>query len=95
MLVQYDLTPEQYAALAKLTAALCRTFPQLKPDYPRDADGNVTSTKLPDDTLAKFQGVLGHFHVQENKVDPGPAFQWELLFPQSCSTCACQTQDQP
>ena len=23
------------------------------------------------------QGILGHFHVQTNKNDPGPAFDWE------------------
>lgn len=27
-LVQYDLTPQQYAALTKLTAALCKVFPK-------------------------------------------------------------------
>ena len=33
-LVQYDFTPEQYAALTKLTAALCKIFPKLKCRYP-------------------------------------------------------------
>ena len=28
-LAQYDFTPEQYAALARLTAALCRIFPKI------------------------------------------------------------------
>jgi N-acetyl-anhydromuramyl-L-alanine amidase AmpD len=35
--------------------------------------------KLPDPVWAKYQGVLGHFHIQDNKIDPGPAFQWDLL----------------
>ena len=34
---------------------------------------------LPDDDLANYRGVLGHYHVQLNKVDPGPAFQWETV----------------
>ena len=26
-----------------------------------------------------FAGALGHFHVQRNKFDPGPAFDWKRL----------------
>jgi len=76
-LVQYDLTPEQYAALAKLAAALCEIFPRLRCEIPRDAEGEPMTRKLPDDELARYRGILGHYHIQENKVDPGPAFQWE------------------
>ena len=32
---------------------------------------------MEDDALRAFRGVLGHFHVQTNKIDPGPAFDWE------------------
>ena len=78
-LYQYDLTPQQYDALIKLTAAICKVFPRVKCDFPRDADGSVVPGKLPDDELARFQGVLGHYHIQSNKVDPGPAFQWEKV----------------
>jgi hypothetical protein len=34
---------------------------------------------LPDEELRQYQGLLGHFHIQTNKVDPGPAFQWDLV----------------
>lgn len=78
-LVQYDLTPQQYKALIKLTAALHRVFPKIKLDYPRGADGKVLTKKLPDDELAKYEGVLGHFHIQVNKTDPGPALDWDKL----------------
>ncbi len=74
---QYDLTPEQYAALAKLTAALCRIFPRLKDDFPRNENGEAKASKLGDEKLARFRGILGHYHIQKNKVDPGPAFQWK------------------
>ena len=76
-LVQYDFTPEQYAALIRLTAALCHVFPKLKCDYPKDAAGQLISHKLDDEALAHYQGLLGHYHVQTDKVDPGPAFQWD------------------
>lgn len=78
-LVQYDFTSQQYAALAQLTATLCRVFPNLPCDVPRDSAGQVIPHKLPDETLANYHGVLGHFHIQTNKVDPGPAFQWERV----------------
>ncbi len=74
---QYDLTPQQYAALARLAATLCKVFPKIKCDYPHDATGAVINHKLPDAELAAYQGILGHYHVQTNKVDPGPAFQWK------------------
>ena len=78
-LVQYDFTPEQYQALIKLTATLSKVFPKIKCDYPRDAAGKLIPQKLPDEELEKYQGVLGHFHVQTNKTDPGPAFQWDYV----------------
>ena len=78
-LIQYDFTPQQYRALVKLTAALCRTFPKIKCDYPRDAQGKLITYKLPDEQLNAYQGVLGHYHVQTNKNDPGPAFQWNYV----------------
>jgi N-acetylmuramoyl-L-alanine amidase len=76
---QYDFTAAQYDALARLTATLCKHFPNIKCDYPRDASGALVTHKLPDRDLARYQGILGHYHVQTNKVDPGPAFQWDRL----------------
>ena len=67
-----DLTDEQYTALTKLTAALCTIFPELACEYPRDAAGQLITTKLPDDQLRAFKGVLGHYHIQSDKIDPGP-----------------------
>ena len=34
---------------------------------------------LPDDVLARYHGVLGHYHIQTNKQDPGPALQWDKV----------------
>lgn len=76
-LEQYDFTPEQYTALAKLTAALCRALPLIACDYPHDAAGRLIAKKLSDAELERFRGVLGHYHIQENKIDPGPALQWK------------------
>ncbi len=78
-LVQYDLTDAQYDSLIKLTAALCRVFPRLRCDYPKDHRGRLINHVLSDGAYDAYSGVLGHYHVQENKVDPGPAFDWDRL----------------
>ena len=78
-LMQYDFTPEQYDSLVKLTATLCRIFPKIQCDYPQDKQGELIPRVLPKDEWKAFQGVLGHYHVQKNKTDPGPAFDWEKV----------------
>ncbi len=78
-LTQYDLTPQQYTALAKLTTGLCATFPKIRRDVPRDSAGKVVDRNLEPAVYDKYQGILGHYHVQLNKTDPGPAFQWDRI----------------
>lgn len=76
---QFDFTEAQYQALAKLCAGLHRALPRIRLDAPRDADGIVVDHALPEAELRAFDGIVGHFHVQANKQDPGPAFQWERV----------------
>lgn len=76
---QYDLTPQQYDSLIKLTATLCKVFPKIRCDYPKDAQGQLIPRKLEDDVYNRYNGILGHYHVQLNKNDPGPAFQWDRV----------------
>lgn len=77
--VQYDFTPEQYAALARLTAALASQFPRIKLRAPTDGAGKVITSTLPEKDQDRFEGVLAHWHLSRGKFDPGPAFQWDLL----------------
>jgi N-acetyl-anhydromuramyl-L-alanine amidase AmpD len=79
LLRQYDFTAEQYRALARLTAALCAVLPRIRCDYPRDASGGLADRKLPDAELKEYRGVLGHYHIQADKKDPGPALQWDYV----------------
>ncbi len=72
-------TPAQEEALAALCAALCRALPRITPNYPQDAHGRVEPRTLDPARLAAFRGILGHYHIQTNKVDPGPALDWEAL----------------
>jgi hypothetical protein len=88
---QWDFTPEQYEALAKLTAALVRSFPRLSLEVPRCAGGpggpggsggpgqSARAEALTEGELAVHCGLLGHCHVTREKLDPGPAFDWERL----------------
>src|SRR6185503_13369765 len=79
-LVQYDFTEEQYAALEKLLIALCRIFPEVRARAPVDREGKVLDQVLPSDAeITGFHGLLGHFHVEKGKVDPGPAFDWDRI----------------
>ncbi|KAA0213206.1 MAG: N-acetylmuramoyl-L-alanine amidase [Leptolyngbya sp. PLA3] len=78
-LEMYDLTDAQYDALIHLTAALTQIFPLIACDYPRDAQGALVQGVLSEEEWEGFAGVLGHFHVQQNKVDPGPAFDWDRV----------------
>jgi N-acetyl-anhydromuramyl-L-alanine amidase AmpD len=76
---QYDFTPEQYASLIRLAACLHTVLPQIDLDYPRDDQGRLVTHVLSRDEWERFHGVLGHYHIQQNKIDPGPAMQWDLL----------------
>lgn len=78
-LVQYDYAPQQYTALIKLTATLCRALPRITCDCPRGPDGKVLTRALTPEEFKNYHGVLGHLHVQTNKIDPGPAFQWDRV----------------
>jgi N-acetylmuramoyl-L-alanine amidase len=76
---QFDFTTQQYRALAKLIAGLNRALPRIEIDAPRNKDGTVINHVIEEANLRQFDGIVGHFHVQKNKRDPGPAFQWERV----------------
>lgn len=80
---QFDFTPQQYRALAHLAAGLSRALPRIRLEVPRDAAGNVVQRALPEAEIRRFEGIVGHFHVQQNKNDPGPALQWDRLLQQA------------
>ena len=61
-----------------------------------DQNGPLVPHALTDAQYDAFQGILGHYHVQTNKTDPGPAFQWvpllaeirRLMTPEARAACA-------
>lgn len=72
-LYQQPFTDAQYDALADLVAALRRALPRITLDYPRE------TALLTPERFAAFRGVIGHYHVSVEKIDPGPAFDWRRL----------------
>jgi N-acetyl-anhydromuramyl-L-alanine amidase AmpD len=76
---QYDFTEEQYNALTKLARTLQVALPRIAPTVPRSPDGRVLDRALTREEFAVYSGLLGHWHVQTNKSDPGPAFDWERV----------------
>ncbi len=77
--MQYDLTDEQYAALVKLTAGLIHVFPKITLTVPRGPDGNIAMDMLSRAAFRRYTGLIAHWHIDKQKYDPGPAFDWDRL----------------
>jgi N-acetyl-anhydromuramyl-L-alanine amidase AmpD len=77
--VQYDFTNEQYEALPRLLAGLARVFPRVHLEAPRDKRGRVPLAAVTDAVSSRHEGLIGHFHLDEKKFDPGPGFDWERV----------------
>jgi N-acetylmuramoyl-L-alanine amidase len=45
----------------------------------RGEPGPLIPHTLTPEQFENYQGVLGHYHVQTDKQDPGPAFQWDRV----------------
>lgn len=96
MYEMYDFTPQQYQALAKLLAAHAQLFPAIKLDAPRDGNGKVITTVMTPTDFSAFHGVVGHWHVNVDKIDPGPALNWDWLFGEARKILnATETQPEP
>jgi len=78
-LVQPDFTAAQYETLAALAATLSRELPRIELEAPRDDAGRVRQDALSEAEARAFHGVLGHHHLQTDKRDPGPAFDWDAF----------------
>ena len=68
LLWQQDFTDAQYEALGRLVAALCGAL-----DIPARAPRETGVLPSP----AAWHGIVGHYHLTTDKLDPGPAFDWD------------------
>ncbi len=65
---QHDFTDAQYEALGRLVGTLCGAL-----DVPALAPGGSGILA----TTGTYRGIVGHYHLTPNKLDPGPAFDWD------------------
>jgi len=78
MQTMWDFTDAQYRSLARLAAGLSRALPRIRLEAPRGADGRVLDGAFViSPSSVAFEGIVGHHHLQTDKLDPGPAFDWE------------------
>jgi N-acetyl-anhydromuramyl-L-alanine amidase AmpD len=73
--------PRQKMAFGFSTAQLVKDGPASHPNAlaTLDEQGVLIRHALSDEQYDAYQGVLGHYHVQTDKQDPGPAFQWDAV----------------
>jgi N-acetyl-anhydromuramyl-L-alanine amidase AmpD len=68
-------TEAQQTSLRALCAALAKALPRLEAAVPRDDKGRVVMRQVPDPE--RFSGVMAHWHVSDERWDPGPGIDWE------------------
>jgi len=67
-----DFTEAQTAAAMLLVETLCDSL-KLPRRVPIEADGALARRELRPEELARFAGVMGHYHCHPTKLDPGTA----------------------
>ena len=74
----YGYTPRQYDSLILLLKLFVR---ELKMDkwFPMSVDGKVIPHMLEDGDLKKLRGFVAHYHLTDQRWDPGPAFNWQRV----------------
>jgi len=79
--MQYDYTEAQYRALERLLVTLCRVLPAIPPTVPRIGDGKIHLGIIDYESAGPGSeaGIIGHFHGSTDKIDPGPAFDWDRI----------------
>ncbi len=71
----FEYTKPQLEAMVVLGQALARYLPGIKLDYPQSSPGAQHWGTLSTDgsaLAASYSGYLGHYHLTEQKWDPGP-----------------------
>jgi len=58
-------TDAQVRSATALMAGFCRAFPDIIAEFPKAKDGSIAKKKV-----IKKRGLLAHFHITTNKVDP-------------------------
>jgi N-acetyl-anhydromuramyl-L-alanine amidase AmpD len=73
--------PRQKSEFGPSSAGLVKDSPASHPNAlagPNEP-GVLIRHALSNEQYDMYQGILGHYHVQTDKQDPGPAFQWDTV----------------
>lgn len=73
----YGYTDAQYRALGSLARTLASVFPAVAQIAVLDEGGAFINRALNDPAAA--HGFLGHLHLETQRWDPGPGFEWDKL----------------
>ena len=73
--------PRQKLEFGPSTAQLVKDSPTSRANAlaTLNEPGVLIRHALSDEQYDVYQGILGHYHVQTDKLDPGPAFQWDTV----------------
>lgn len=74
----YDFTKAQYREFAKLCRALTRLLPNIPPEFPQASPGVQSWSTIARGVSDRFAGYIGHYHLTDQKWDPGP-FDFKLF----------------
>lgn len=71
-ILAFDYTPAQYDAFTRLCRALQRLLPNLPAEFPQSSPGVQSWDTLPASASFRFAGYIAHYHLTNQKWDPGP-----------------------
>ncbi len=71
-ILAFDYTPVQYDSFTKLARALQRLLPNLPAEFPQSSAGVQSWETMPTGASFAFSGYIGHYHLTNQKWDPGP-----------------------
>lgn len=70
--------PAQYRSLVALLRVLRREM-EIEQDFPIDENGMILTTVMTDPPPKAYSGIIFHWHIKEDKWDPGPGFDWKSV----------------
>ncbi len=71
-ILAFDYTPAQYDSFTRLARALQRLLPNLPAEFPQSSAGIQSWETMPPSASFSFSGYIGHYHLTNQKWDPGP-----------------------
>jgi N-acetylmuramoyl-L-alanine amidase len=77
-ILAYEYTQQQIDALKALGRALMHLLPNLPAEFPQSSPGKQQWNTIPKDQSMRFAGYIGHYHLWDQKWDPGP-FDFETF----------------